>query len=344
VSERDNLPRWTGQAGAYEVWFLTLTDPATGQGFWIRTTLHAPSSGEPSAGIWFARFDPADPSGTFGLHEISTRLHVTEGMFDISVGDLDAPGGYAHMASGLAEGVVRGGGHEVSWDLRFPADLAETYRLLPPVMYRGSLAPTKPFSPNVDTRVSGTVTVDGMPVRLERAPGQQGHLFGARHAERWAWAHCVEFIDEEAALVALTAQGRRGPLRTPYTTFVGVRWQGAWVRLAGVSRKRPFGLGEWHLDLSNRRYRLTGRVEAPPMALLRARYEDPDGTPRWCHNSEIASCRLALFEKGAGGFEEVAVLESKGTTHAEWAGLTPATAVEREFVEVDAAAPAGTST
>jgi hypothetical protein len=344
VSERDNLPGWTGLPGMYEVWFLTLTDPTSGQGFWVRSTLHAPVSGEPMAGIWFARFDPADPAATFGLHETSPRFDVSKDRFEVTVGGLDAPGGYAHMASGVAEGVVRGGGHEAAWDLRFPADLSDTYRLLPAAMYRGTLSPTTPFAPNVDIRVSGTVTVDGLEVRLERAPGQQGHLFGTRHAERWAWAHCVSFVDEDAAFVALTAQGRRGPVRTPYVTSAGIRWQGTWIRLSAVSRRRPFGLGTWHLDLSNRRYRLTGRVEAPPLALIRARYEDPDGRPRWCHNSEVASSRLALFEKGPGGYEEVAVLESRGTTHAEWAGLTPAAAVEREFVDVGTGVRAGTGT
>jgi len=47
--------------------------------------------------------------------------------------------------------------------------------------------------------------------------------------------------------------------------------------------------------------------------------------------------------EGVCRFEEVAILESKGTTHAEWAGLTPATAVEREVVEVESA-PVGTGT
>lgn len=69
------------------------------------------------------------------------------------------------------------------------------------------------------------------------------------------------------------------------------------------------------------------------VSLLRARYEDPDGTDRYCHNSEIASCRLRLFERQAGD-RPVAELESIGTTHAEWAGRTPAEAVEREFTHV----------
>jgi hypothetical protein len=68
--------------------------------------------------------------------------------------------------------------------------------------------------------------------------------------------------------------------------------------------------------------------------MIRARYEDPDGDARYCHNSEVASCRLVLFERRAGGFDELAVLESNGTTHAEWSGRTPARSVTTEHVEV----------
>ena len=103
-----------------------------------------------------------------------------------------------------------------------------------------------------------------------------------------------------------------------------------------MSRQRDFGLGSWRVRVESRRYRLTGRIEAPARAMIRARYQDPNDTPRYCHNSEIASSRLALFERRAGGFEEVALLESQGTTHAEWAGRTPAPQVEREFAEVPA--------
>ncbi|HEX2069503.1 MAG TPA: tocopherol cyclase family protein, partial [Actinomycetota bacterium] len=210
-----------------------------------------------------------------------------------------------------------------------------TYHLLPPALYRGPLLPTKPFSPNVDTQVSGSITVDGKTTQIKGASGQQGHLFGSRHAERWAWAHCSDFEDENAVVHALTAQGRRGPVLTPFLTVIGVRWQGRWIRFMKVNRRSDFRtMGRWTVDVGNRRYRLSGRIEAPVRSLLRARYEDPDGSPRFCHNSEIASCRLALFERKAGGFEEAALLESRGTTHAEWSGRTPARIVEKEFIEV----------
>ena len=123
---------------------------------------------------------------------------------------------------------------------------------------------------------------------------------------------------------AIAAQGRRGPVTTPYTTFVGVRWGGRWIRMRSVSRTRPFWLGGWRIDAASRQYRLTGRVAGDPAFMVQAEYHDPDGTPRFCHNTEVASSRFVLFERGRAGFEEVAVLTSEGTTHAEWAGRTPA--------------------
>ena len=327
VSEADNLPAWTGRPGAYEVWFLTFTDPATGNGFWIRSTLSAPSDGaEPAAGVWFARFDRSDTGGTFGVHRTQARWQLDPNGFAVSIGE-------AEMGSGRAYGALEGGGHTARWNLAF-ATGEPTYRLLPDRLYRTSMAPTKPYSPNPRTTVTGTITVDGSTEAIERAPGQQGHLYGSRHAERWAWAHCGAFVDEEAVVHAITAQGRRGPFSTPFFTFVGVQWQGRWIRMSKVRRRRDFGLGTWKVDVSNRRHRLTGRVDAPVDALIRARYADPSGEPRFCHNSEIASSRLILFERKARGWSEVALLESTGTTHAEWAGRTPAPQVLRGFAEV----------
>jgi hypothetical protein len=37
-----NALRWNGRAGHYEVYYLTLTDPRTGLGVWIRYTMVAP--------------------------------------------------------------------------------------------------------------------------------------------------------------------------------------------------------------------------------------------------------------------------------------------------------------
>ena len=42
---RPNALRWDGEPGHYEVYYLSLTDPASGIGLWIRYTMLAPSDG-----------------------------------------------------------------------------------------------------------------------------------------------------------------------------------------------------------------------------------------------------------------------------------------------------------
>ena len=40
-------PRWRGQPGRLEVWYLTATDPATGTGLWLHHEVVAPTGGGP---------------------------------------------------------------------------------------------------------------------------------------------------------------------------------------------------------------------------------------------------------------------------------------------------------
>lgn len=321
MSERDNQPAWDGKPGHYEVWFLTMSDGRSA--YWIRYTLLAPTGARAESRLWFARFDAERPERTLALNApVPIEEYRAEGA---GGGDrLDVRMGEATLSSGTARGAIAGGGHEVSWDLEFPVG-GETHRLLPDALYRGGLAPTKPFSPNPHTAFDGTIVVDGDVRSIEAMPGQQGHLFGSRHAERWAWVHCGAFDGEEdTVLHGLSAQGKRGPITTPFTTFVAVRHGDRWLRFSKVSRRKDFALGEWRIDLGDRNHRLSGTVRADPERMVQARYLDPDGTPRWVNNSEISSSRFVLFERRRAGFDEVAVLSSEGTTHAEWAGRTPA--------------------
>jgi hypothetical protein len=328
VSEQDNLPGWRGRRGRYEVWFLTMSDPERRAGYWIRHSIRAPISGPPEPRVWFAAFSLDDPSSTFGVNEslAAADLRMARDRFEVRIGE-------SVMASGRASGAIRGGGHEVRWELTYPTG-SPTLRLLPDVLYRGTLAPTRPYAPNPNVRFAGEIEIDGDRRLLQGIPGQQGHLVGSRHAERWAWASCAAFGDDRAAFHALSAQSRRGPFLTPFLACAALRLDGEWLRFRGLSRRRDWGLGWWRLSLVGRRHRLEVDVRADAEAMVRARYLDPDDAHRWCHNSEVASSRLTLWERRAGGWQNVAELESRGTTHAEWAGRTPAPGVVAVHAEV----------
>jgi hypothetical protein len=328
VTERDNRPRWDGRRGRYEVWFLTMSRPDGRAGYWIRYAVRSPIAGPPEHRVWFARFDRDHVSRTIGLNGPPPGAGP-----DPVVGSLPLQWGHAGFDSGSARGNLSGAGHQVRWELRW-ATGRPTFRILPPAFYRGSLAPTRPASPNPDTRFSGRIEVDGESVELGEWPGQQGHLEGTRHAERWAWASCGAFAGEGFGVQALSAQGRRGPVLTPVLTYAGLRVDDRWIRLRGVRRGRSWGLGWWRLHLRSKAYRVEGEVRADRDCLVQARYLDPDDTPRWCHNSEVASSRFLVWERRAGGWQEAAELVSDGTTHAEWAGRTAAPGEFARHVEV----------
>jgi hypothetical protein len=325
VAERDNHPQLSGDG--YEIWHLGFTDSGSGQGFWIRLTREA-GAGAVHGSAWFARFDPADPERTFGIHRRSATPPEAMRPAD---GFVSGPG--ASMRSGAAEGALEGDGHRVEWSLTWRTG-PDTYLPLPAWMQRTRATPFRAFQPNVDTAVSGTITVDGERLEVRDAPGEQGHVVGRRYPRRWAWAHCGDFDQLPGVIEVLTVELPTGPLSAVYATSVGVLWDGRWIRLSGTGRRRSYGLGTSKVDVADRRYRLTGRVEAPARDLLAARYDGPDEAPRFVYHTEIASSRLVLFERTSGAFEEVALFESKGTTRAEWAGMTPAAAVDRRHVDV----------
>ena len=70
MTERHNVRHWDNdKRGVYEVWYMTWNHPQTDQGFWLRYITEAPVDGPPRAELWFARFDPKNPSRTFGIHK-----------------------------------------------------------------------------------------------------------------------------------------------------------------------------------------------------------------------------------------------------------------------------------
>jgi hypothetical protein len=296
------------------------------RGYWIRYTARRPVAGPHEGRLWFARFDRDDPAATFGINAGGGDVRAAPGGLAVSVGE-------GSLRAGRAVGEFSGGGHDVRWELSFD-EPAGRIAVLPDVVARSGLATSVLDAPPMGVRYTGVVEVDGDREVVDGFPGQQGHVVGRGHPQRWAWAWCGSFDRSPFALHVISAQDRRGPFLTPHLTFAVLQTDDGPLRFRGMTTRKPWGLGWWRIRLEGRRYRLEAEVRAPAKAMVRARYVDPNDTVRWCHNSEVASTRMRLWERRSGGWLDVADLLSEGTTNAEWAAPTPAPGDLSEHVEV----------
>lgn len=338
MSEADNHRRWDGKRrGHYEVWYLTCNHRESGTGFWIRYTLESPHEGhgEPYAQLWFACFDHRDPGRTFAINRKRPIAEMTAATdpFAVTIGE-------ARLTHGGMRGAIEGNGHRARWDLHW-SPAPRTHRQLPPIMYRrGGLGETTVLTPNLDVPVRGTIWVDGRRLELGGEPGGQTHLWGKKHAHRWAWGHCNAFDGQPgAALETLSVQLERGGRVLPTMTILTLYLDGRpyrWNRFRDV----PFtggesGTGFYRFRATGARYRLDGEFRCRPEDMVVAPYEDPDGEPSYCSNTEVGDLEVTLYERaGLARWRPRAHLLAPGTGHFEVGARERDPAVAKDHVTV----------
>ena len=182
-----NALQWDGAPGHYEVYYLTLTDPATGVGVWIRYTMLAPLAnvdGPASAALWFLAMDPR-PGASPTLARKQTfpiaRLHAEADPFELTID-----------TATLTDGGMRGTLDDISWELRWSPS-GKAYAHVHPVLRRAGVAKTVLVLPHADLTIDGTIELGGERLELRGAKGGQAHLWGSKHAASWTWAHCNDF-------------------------------------------------------------------------------------------------------------------------------------------------------
>ncbi len=337
-NEPDNHARWDGRRrGHYEVWYLTLNDPKSGDGYWIRYTLESPldGHGEPYAQLWFARFSPADPARTFGINR---KLPIAS--FASAKSPFSVTLGANRLAHDQARGALSGDGHAVEWDLTWKPT-GRTLHQLPKVMYRrGGLGETTVLSPNVDIALNGSITVDGQRFELCDAPGGQTHLWGKKHAHAWAWGHCNAFDDHPGtALEVLTVNLVRRGIKLPQMTVCTLRLDGEDLAFnhfhqALWTKDATTGTGLFRFTAQSVLDKVEGEFTCRADDLVRANYHDPDGDPSYCHNSCAADLRLTVLRRSGLGWKERLRLVAPKRGHFEVAGRARDPAVTRVHVEV----------
>jgi hypothetical protein len=334
VSDSPNALRWDGERGHYEVYYLSATDRCSGVGLWIRYTMLAPvGHGEdPTCALWLMAMDPraggAQP-GDRGLLARKATLPISalqcgDDPFRLSIGDatLDDRG----MAGAI---------EDVSWQLRWEPSL-HAYRHVHPVLQRARVAKTVLLLPHADLAVSGTVSLAGRDLQLDGARAGQAHVWGSKHAARWAWAHCNDFesldgdrrADTFVDVVSVFVPRLRrevGPSTPLVARLLGEDFCSTSPVRVLANRSR-FSLTGWHLEARDGKRRLRIEVDAPRDMLVGVTYHDPDGDLAYCYNSEVASMRLNVWDRSARGplgWTLRDTLVADGCAHFEYAQREP---------------------
>lgn len=295
-------PRWRGQPGRLEVWYLTATDAATGFGIWVHHETVAPTGEQPPyAHGWTAVFPGGEPViERFGPVPTSPRGE-------------EPPW---HEVDGCTVGPERvtGSARSITWDLGYADDSAPLYTF-PDWAWHRELLPGAQIVPAPSARVRGEVTVHGESVSFD-GTGALARINGHGSAQRWGWLHAD--LDGEGVLEIVSGSARRpGPRRIPPLAFVRLRLDGQddWPSRSLLAaprfrtRLRPDGFS---VTGHHRGRSLDVDVVLPEGERVDVRYVDPDGAEATCRNSERA--RVTVTTERAGRRRSWTL---DGTAHAE---------------------------
>ena len=290
-----------GRGGHVESYSLTLNDPVGRRALWLKATILARrGDAAPVAEAWAIAFDRAGENA--GAKEVIPfeRARFSRDHLGVRVADLA-------ISPGKIEGSVTSNGRRIELALAFTTTSAPLLLFPSLRMYEGPLPSTKLVSPTPDARFTGWYAVDGERTLVEGWRGMQGHNWGKRHAELYAWAHCNQWENEEDLILeGATARVKVGPLLAPPLTVIcvwrrGVRY--AFNQPLVLLRSRGvIGRRTWTFHAESRLARVEGELAAEARDIVGLRYENPDGAMTYCLNSKIAAGRLRLDVKGRPSF------------------------------------------
>ena len=302
-SDEGNRPRWAGQPGFFEIWFLVVFDPAAARAWWFRYTIFAPAPGQPGAPratLWAAAFaaGASEPA-------IAVKRIMPIEVFDAGPSHLFAVRmGPSELTSGFARGEVEAGGHRIAWELRYPADGYAVERG-PRLLRRRSL-PVHVAHANSDLVCTGWVEVDGTRHVLRDAPGIQKHIWGTRRVEELFWLFCPRFAeDPRARLEASSARLRSTPGAGLAGRAVTPIWLGtdtgerSWCGLPALlwNRVEVPGPGELRFRGVSATRAVTAHARCDPRTLAGYVYRDPGGWDVHVAQSDVGSCAVELFAR-----------------------------------------------
>jgi len=314
-SEAANAPRCQDRPGSYEAWYVTVSDPPSRRGFWLRYTTMNPASGtaaEAHSALWAFAFDRDHPETNWGgkVTYPLGALRISRRPFGLRLEgaalDRDGSAGQIHNEHGSA-----------TWDLRWESREPPFPFLRPRWQALSSVA-------NIGAQpalsVSGTVELNGRVHRLDAAPGGQQHTWGSAHALAWNWAFAsgADFWVDGA-----TSRVRSRFGRVIVGTAVGAHAGAHTFMFNGpvqVLRNRgPISPDGWRATARLGDRTLAVVIKPRLEDLIGVTYDDPRGGSRYCYHTEVADLDLRLTR----GSELLAHVNRPASAAFEYASETP---------------------
>lgn len=293
--------RWKpGKRGHYEGYYVAFNDPDSGRGFWIRYSMVAPSDAadEARAQVWFMRTDRSQKPRNIALRQTFPigQLMASEEPFFVDIAQ-------NRLRDDGCRGAIADNGTEVSWDLSFDS-------MLPPIAPTpewGARLATCFLEPHPLLRLSGTISEGSRDTTIEGWLGEQAHVFGKRHSQRWHWAECKHLGAPGRAFTGFAAWPRLpGGERTVTSLYLELGDGRRLLRNRFREMLKPttaHSSETWHFDAEYAREKLVGTVRPDPEDLIGVTYHDPSGQPIYCYHSELADLSLRYMRRSSGGAE-----------------------------------------
>ena len=303
--EQDNLTRWKeSQKGFYEVYYLKWNDLAVGVAVWLRYTLLAPIKGPAEVSVWGIFFDTKDPSKNIGL---KNNFPLADARIERDVFYFAA--GPSAIYDEGARGEIVQGANKMSWELKFE-EPSLSLRHYPAPLYWGKFPKTKFLAPYLSMRLSGEFRLNDRRFTLNQLSAHQGHLWGTEMAHSWVWGNCNAFQEDETfCFEGISAQVKVGERLTPPMTLLFFYWEGKLYRMSGpshwVTNRSEHGLDRWHLEGKSGDLLFTGDIFARTEEMAGVRYQDPNGSERFCHNTKTADMKVQILRKRKSGWEPI---------------------------------------
>ncbi len=305
-------PRWRGQPGRLEVWYTTLTDPATGTGCWLHHELVAPAAGgKARVHGWAAIFPPDGAPILARFGPVAWRAPDGDTVF--AAGDV-------HMTPATLRGSAGSGKAWIRWHLT-SSDGGPPLFTFPRWAWEREALPGAQIVPVPTGSFHGTVRYGDREVSLAGAPGGTAHIYGHGNPERWAWLH-ADLGGGDVCEVVAASSTRSGLGKLPPLPFVRLRvdgtdWPPGDPMLHAFRFVARIGLPTWTVlgIAGDRRMRI--QVTQPAGRTVTVGYTGPDGSAAVCRNSERADAVITLQQRTAHGWRAKRRWRLDGTAHAE---------------------------